>query len=81
MSSGEHYGCFEVRLDSGACRFLGDGALIGVSPTCHKVVIADANYEANYKEFRGGRRFGPLQVVDVNTRKTKAITTSPATDC
>ena len=44
QSDGEHDGCFTVSLDTGACRFVRFGGLVGISPVGDQIIVEDSRW-------------------------------------
>jgi WD40 repeat protein len=74
ISDGIHWYCYTVDIKTGRSHPLRDGRLIGISPHGDAVAVADHQWIGPYKEFRGGRRVGPLEIVSLKTRKVRKIT-------
>jgi hypothetical protein len=76
MSDGDHYGCYRVDLRTGKCRLIQNGMLIGIAPDGSQIAVA--NHEWVGPDKRGGERVGPLQLVTLQSGRTRSIS-SPLT--
>lgn len=63
MSDGGYFDVFLADLRTGQAWFLHRGGLLAVSPNGAQCLVATMDWVGPYKEFRGGRRCGPLEVV------------------
>jgi hypothetical protein len=71
-SDGPHWDCWSLDLKSGNMKRVCYGLLAGTSPTGKRILAADHPWVGPYK--RGGRRCGPLQLVDLGTGQKRNLT-------
>jgi dipeptidyl aminopeptidase/acylaminoacyl peptidase len=65
-SDGGYFDVFLAELWTGKAWFLHRGQLLAVSPNGAQCLTATMDWVGPYKEFRGGRRCGPLEVVSTD---------------
>ena len=79
-SDGGYFDVYRVNLKTKKVWLLHRGELIAVSPSGEKCLVATSDWVGPYKEFRGGRRCGPLELLSTDlpagqrVRAGKALT-------
>ncbi|MEP6754227.1 MAG: hypothetical protein ABJA67_01900 [Chthonomonadales bacterium] len=74
MSDGGHYTCWLVDWKTASAKGITAGKCLGVSPDGKSIIAADSYWQGAYR--RGGRRCGPIKLVNIKTGKSKALTSS-----
>ena len=72
MSDGGHYQCYVVNWFTKLVRYLAPGRCLGVSPDGKSILAADQDWIGPYK--RGGRRCGPIKLINIKTGKSRTLT-------
>jgi len=77
ISDGAHYNTYIVNCNSGFWKHVIEGPTVAVSPDGRRLLVTTHQWVGPYK--RGGRRCGPLEIVDAVTLKRRKITTNLVT--